>query len=199
MKNVLTRAGGVTAAVLMLTLAGPSATAAIEPTPTPSEETTCRMVVTPERVLPNGKVRPEKTHYRGNCRDERKVDREGRKEEREAAKDARAELRDLVREAGGTWGAVMRQDALIKNLTRFAERLSEDPDASVSQSLARMITLINKGLPESLQFDVEPLLSAYGLTLDDLLAQIAEDDADEDDDEDGDDDESPEPSESSED
>jgi hypothetical protein len=186
----------VMAGASMLALAGPAAQADDEPTVNPSPEPSIvddgggtvdvcvtTTIVQPERTLKNGKVIPAKTRVTKECRQiERAQIREERalqREERALQREERAQLREEVREAGGSWGAVQRQGALIRVATKLAERHEQAPE---SAALGRILTLINYGLPEQLQFDIEVFLAQYELIFADLIKNG------------GDDEDSPEPS-----
>lgn len=110
-----------------------------------------------------------------DCRDQQRTDR--------------AELRDQIRSEGGSWGSYVRQATLLRVATKLAERYGED---TTSASLGRILTLINSGLPEAFQIDVEAFLAEYDLTLEDIVKVTTDDD--EADDETDDDELEPSPS-----
>lgn len=183
----LTRILTVVAGVSLLALAGPAAVAddepgvgpsvgpVVDPSPTSividdggnSVEVcvTTTITVKPEKTLKNGKVIPAKT----------KVSRDCQKVERAQAREERAQLRDEVRAAGGSWGVVVRQEALIKVATKLAERHEQAPE---SAALGRILTLINYGLPEQFQFDIEAFLAQYELVFADLIKNGGDDEGD---------------------
>ncbi len=80
----------------------------------------------------------------------------------------RAELRDQIRLNGGSWGAYQRQDSLIKVASKLAERYGATPANTNADSLGRILTLINSGLPGGLQIDVQTFLAQYELSLSDV-------------------------------
>jgi hypothetical protein len=139
----------------------------------------CVVVVQPERTLKNGKVIPAKIRVSDACKQERIEERAQIREERAVQREERAQLREEIRAAGGSWGMVVRQETLIKVATKLAERHAQAPS---SAALGQILTLINYGLPEQFQFNIEALLARYNLVFADLIKSG------------GDDDESPEPS-----
>ena len=122
----------------------------------------CLVVVRPEKVLPNGKVLPAKTRVSAACVQERDQIREQKRLDREE----RAQIRDEIRDAGGSWGSYVRQEALIRVASNLAERHAQAPE---SAALGRILTLINYGLPEQFQLDIEAFLAQYDLVFADLI------------------------------
>lgn len=175
-KKRIARAIAIAAGISMFALAGPAAVADDDtdgtPTPEPtlmnsgngSEGENCVIVVRPEKVLKNGKVVPAKTRVSDACVQEREQKRDQKAE--------RTQLREEVREAGGSWGAVVRQQTLIRVATRLAERDGQ----SDSAALGRILTLINTGVPGELQYDVASFCLRYELLFDDLVTSAGDDD-----------------------
>ncbi len=126
----------------------------------------CVVVDRPERTLGNGKVLPAKTHISQECLQPQPDPSAQAGTDRAAQRDARAQAREAVRAAGGTWGAVVRQETLVKVATRLAERHEQAP---TSAALGRILTLINFGLPQALQIDIDAFLAQYGLVFADLI------------------------------
>ena len=134
----ITRIFAVAAGASMLVLAGPAALADDEPTANSSPSPVvvgegngqygenCVVVVEPERTLKNGKVVPAKTRISSACVQERDRIRE----ERTLQREERVQLREEVREAGGSWGAVVRQETMIKVATKLAERHAQVPESA---------------------------------------------------------------------
>ncbi len=170
----ITRIFAVVAGASMLVLAGPAALADDEPTANPSPAPVavdegngqygenCVIVVQPERTLKNGKVVPAKTRISNACVQERDRVRA----ERALQREERTQLREEVRAAGGSWGAVVRQETMVKVATKLAERHLQAPG---SAALEQVLTLVNRGLPEALQLDIEAFLDQYELVFADLI------------------------------
>lgn len=178
-KKRVTRSLAILAGASMFALAGPAAVAdddpAVDPSPDPSVAAdngsageNCVIVVRPERTLNNGKVIPAKTRISDACVQA--------KEQKRIEREERAQLREEIKANGGSWGVMVRQETMIKVATKLAERGTQAPS---SAALGQILSLINYGLPEQLQFDIEDFCARYDLVFDDLIP--ADDDEDEDD------------------
>jgi len=182
---------GVVAGVALIAFTGPAALAD-EVTTAPSQnpcdtvdlDATVSTVAAVQSVVSADK--PENPGSNGNGSDKGDKDRDRTKDQdcdqtqtqdkaqdrdqvRDQTKDqTRAELRDQIRLNGGSWGAYQRQDALINVATKLAERYGATPENTNAASLGRILTLINSGLPEALQIDVQMFLAQYELSLSDV-------------------------------
>jgi hypothetical protein len=182
-----TRLATVAVAAALVGFIGPAASAAVDPSPQPSSggdsatssdglaaDVAACTVTEQQRVNSHGKALPPKVRVDRECLAQL---REERRLQREEARQERAEEREQIRSEGGTWGSVMRQDALIKVAEKLAEKHEQAPS---SASLARILTLINANLPESLQIDVDAFLADYDLIFSDLVQNGYDDETDDD-------------------
>jgi hypothetical protein len=174
------RVFAVLAGVSLLGLAGPAALAddepGVNPSPTvsaPSDEGaipgSCVVVDRPERTLRNGKVIPARTHVSDECLQLQQELRTQARDQATELREERAQLREEIRINGGSWGAYVRQETLLRVAAHLAERHEQAPTAA---SLGRILTLINSGLPEALQVDINAFLAQYALVFADLIPTV---------------------------
>jgi hypothetical protein len=176
-KKRIARALAVVAGVSMFALAGPAAVADDDPAVTPSPEPSvvdngngsagdnCVIVVRPEKVLKNGKVVPEKTRISKACVQAR--------EENRVKQDERAQIREEIKANGGTWGAYVRQETMVKVASKLAERHEQVPQSS---ALGVILAKINSSLPEQFQIDIDAFCAQYDLIFADLIKDSGDDD-----------------------
>ncbi len=185
---------GVLAGVALFAFTGPAAAAdesAPAPAPNPcdtvdpdSPVSTVAAVQTekPENPGSNGNGSDKGDKDRDRTRDQDCEQTQDKDQKRDRVKDqtkdqTRAELREQIRLSGGSWGAYQRQGSLIKVATKLAERYGATPENTNANSLGRVLTLVNTGLPEALQIDVELFLAQYELSLSDITWPGADDPA----------------------
>jgi len=176
LEKKIARALAVAAGVSMFALAGPAAVADDEPgepSPEPSvvddgngsAGENCVIVVRPEKVLKNGKVIPEKTRISDACVQAREKNKEKQEE--------RAKIREEIKANGGTWGAYVRQETMVKVASKLAERHEQAPHSS---ALGVILNKINSSLPEQFQIDVDAFCAQYDLVFADLVKDGEDDD-----------------------
>jgi hypothetical protein len=112
---------------------------------------------------------PDQTRDRDQVKDQTQDQDQIQDQVRDQTKDqTRAALREEIRLNGGSWGAYQRQGSLMKVATTLAERYGATPENTNADSLGRVLTLFNSGLPSALQIDVEMFLAQYELSLSDI-------------------------------
>jgi hypothetical protein len=178
-------AGALVGAAL-LAFTGPTAAADDTPSPAPSSDPCATVAPAPEpsasplanvKYVVTGKPdNPGKSgEEHGNSGKDKSNHGKDKSKAQKQSKDCiqqqhetRAQLKEQIKAEGGSWGAYQRQETLVGVAAKLAERYGASAEAPHSSSLGRILTLVNSGLPEAFQIDVETFLAQYELTLEDI-------------------------------